>query len=110
MGRTRGASHDGAGPDVFGGASLRPEDENKQTLETPEVSEEAAGFSNVEADARSVFDEVWDKLSRTRGDPMVERRALFREFQRKLHPDKNLEDLEVATLAFQWLMDARAWY
>ncbi|CAE7726925.1 Acaa1a, partial [Symbiodinium microadriaticum] len=43
---------------------------------------------------------------RTRSSPLEERKKVFRDLQRQLHPDKNLHDQEAAKLAFQKLMES----
>eukprot|EP00439_Symbiodinium_sp_Y106_P016034 s8523_g2.t1 len=47
---------------------------------------------------------------RTRSSPLEERKKVFRDLQRQLHPDKNLHDQEAAKLAFQKLMESRDSY
>lgn len=50
------------------------------------------------------------QMQQTRGLPLPERKHIFRELQRQLHPDKNSEDAEMAKLAFQRLMEHRPAY
>jgi len=50
------------------------------------------------------------QLQQTQGKSLTERKRIFRELQRQLHPDKNTDEPEVAKLAFQRLMDHRAAY
>lgn len=50
------------------------------------------------------------ELAKTRNEPIEVRRRIFKELQRKLHPDKNLECAESAKLAFQKLMESRGSY
>lgn len=50
------------------------------------------------------------KLQDTRGHPLEDRKRIFRDLQRQLHPDKNVEHEEAAKLAFQELMQQRASY
>eukprot|EP00928_Gymnodinium_smaydae_P021690 TRINITY_DN18491_c0_g3_i1.p1 TRINITY_DN18491_c0_g3~~TRINITY_DN18491_c0_g3_i1.p1 ORF type:complete len:1054 (-),score=193.41 TRINITY_DN18491_c0_g3_i1:208-3369(-) len=73
-------------------------------------SEPTPKREDPEKKAESLLKGVQAQLNRTRGEPLEERRRLFRELQRQLHPDKNLENPEAAKLAFQTLMDSRADY
>lgn len=57
--------------------------------------------------ATELVAEVEAALQSSRGMSAAERRKVFRELQRKLHPDKNLDNVESATVAFQRLMDCR---
>jgi len=50
------------------------------------------------------------QLKETREEPLAERKRLFRELQRQLHPDKNMDRAAEAKLAFQELMQQRAAY
>lgn len=64
-------------------------------------------------DARRVnllIDEVERTLGRTRNMPAGERKKVFRELQRRFHPDKNAECAEISKLVFQRLMDSRRSY
>jgi len=53
---------------------------------------------------------MMQQLDQTRGQPLVERKRIFRELQRQLHPDKNVDCAEEAKMAFQELMQQRAFY
>jgi len=50
------------------------------------------------------------QLKETREEPLIERKRVFRELQRQLHPDKNVDCAEEAKLAFQELMQQRTAY
>lgn len=50
------------------------------------------------------------ELNQTRAEPLAERKRVFRELQRHLHPDKNVDCAEAAKMAFQELMLQRGWY
>jgi hypothetical protein len=50
------------------------------------------------------------ELSNTRGFPLDERQQVFRDLQRKFHPDKNPNAPEMAKIVFQRLMEARRSY
>merc|ERR1712232_302357 len=50
------------------------------------------------------------QLQQPQDKPLSERKRIFRELQRQLHPDKNVEEPEIAKLAFQRLMDHRLSY
>jgi len=50
------------------------------------------------------------QLEQTRGEPLEVRKGSFRAMQRKLHPDKNIDCVEAAKMAFQELMEHRAAY
>lgn len=60
--------------------------------------------------ADSLIAAMTQQLQETHGQPLEERKRLFRELQRQLHPDKNVECEEAAKLAFQELMQQRASY
>jgi DnaJ-class molecular chaperone len=47
------------------------------------------------------------KLDKARSLPLEERKRVFKDLQRQLHPDKNMEQAEAAKLAFQKLMEQR---
>jgi len=46
-------------------------------------------------------------LDGARSKPLEERKKLFKDLQRQLHPDKNIEQPEAAKQAFQKLMEQR---
>lgn len=50
------------------------------------------------------------QLDETRHQPPAERKRIFRELQRQLHPDKNVDAPEDAKLVFQELMELRQYY
>jgi hypothetical protein len=50
------------------------------------------------------------QLEETKGQPLAERKRVFRDLQRQLHPDKNIQSPEDAKLAFQELMLRRDVY
>lgn len=50
------------------------------------------------------------QLDETRMAPLTERKRVFRELQRQLHPDKNVDCEDDAKMAFQELMQLRAGY
>jgi hypothetical protein len=50
---------------------------------------------------------MMNQLDRARSKPADERKRIFKDLQRSLHPDKNLEQAEAAKLAFQKLMEQR---
>jgi len=47
-------------------------------------------------------------LEHARTQPLEERKKVFRDLQRQLHPDKNIDQADAAKLAFQRLMEQRA--
>lgn len=61
-------------------------------------------------DPLQLMPDILEQLESTRGEPLAVRRKIFRELQRQLHPDKNAECEEGAKLAFQTLMERRAFY
>jgi len=50
---------------------------------------------------------MMNQLDKARSKPLDERKRIFKDLQRNLHPDKNLEQPEAAKLAFQKLMEQR---
>jgi len=64
----------------------------------------------VELAAEDLIADIDDELDRSRGHPLQERRRIFRELQRRLHPDKNPTNQESSKFAFQYLMDSRQSY
>lgn len=58
----------------------------------------------------SLMDVLQTRLEQTRNDPFDVRQRIFRELQRELHPDKNLDRAEEAKTAFQQLMEQKASY
>eukprot|EP00933_Yihiella_yeosuensis_P033544 TRINITY_DN27224_c0_g1_i1.p1 TRINITY_DN27224_c0_g1~~TRINITY_DN27224_c0_g1_i1.p1 ORF type:complete len:962 (+),score=190.94 TRINITY_DN27224_c0_g1_i1:119-3004(+) len=64
----------------------------------------------AEKQANHLLENVVKQLDSTRSQPLDARKKVFRDLQRQLHPDKNLECQEAAKLAFQKLMDSRGSY
>jgi hypothetical protein len=60
--------------------------------------------------AESLSASTKKQLDQSRNKPLDERKHIFRELQRQLHPDKNPDCPEAAKLAFQHLMESRAEY
>jgi len=56
------------------------------------------------------IDVMDQELSATRSFPVEERQKIFRDLQRRYHPDKNLDSVETAKIVFQRLMDSRQSY
>ena len=51
-----------------------------------------------------------EEMTKTRHHTLEERKKVFKDLQRRFHPDKNLSEEVSATLAFQHLMDSRSTY
>ncbi|CAE7198361.1 unnamed protein product [Symbiodinium sp. CCMP2592] len=68
------------------------------------------GQKILEAQTERLLTEMKDTLAATHNEPMAVRRKVFRELQRKLHPDKNAHCREAAKIAFQQLMDQQSKY
>lgn len=47
------------------------------------------------------------ELERNAQEPLECRKKIFKELQRECHPDKNLQDPQVAKQVFQFLMEQR---
>lgn len=47
------------------------------------------------------------QLDHSRSKSLDERKKVFKDLQRQLHPDKNIEQAEAAKQAFQKLMEQR---
>jgi len=60
--------------------------------------------------AASLVAEMTRELDQTRLQPLMVRKRIFRDLQRQLHPDKNVDQEEAAKLAFQQLMERREAY
>jgi len=58
-------------------------------------------------ESRRLIANMEHRLGESRAAPWQVRKRLFRDLQRELHPDKNLDDPEAAKLAFQRLMELR---
>jgi len=61
--------------------------------------------------AQELVSNMMQKLDAAWGSPLEERKRVFRELQRDLHPDKNMEseeEAEAAKVAFQKLMERRS--
>ncbi|CAK0876770.1 unnamed protein product, partial [Prorocentrum cordatum] len=54
--------------------------------------------------------QAMEELDRTINEPLEARKKIFRELQRKLHPDKNPDQEDGAKFAFQKLMERRGVY
>lgn len=63
-----------------------------------------------EKKAGSMVADVLRELEQTRAQPLEARKKVFKDLQRRLHPDKNLHCPEAAKLAFQQLMENRSSY
>mmetsp|Transcript_149129 Transcript_149129/g.211938 ORF Transcript_149129/g.211938 Transcript_149129/m.211938 type:complete len:98 (+) Transcript_149129:1-294(+) len=68
------------------------------------------GKKIVEEQTERLLTEMKDTLAATHNEPVAVRRKVFRELQRKLHPDKNAHCREAAKIAFQQLMDQQSKY
>mmetsp|Transcript_104190 Transcript_104190/g.185084 ORF Transcript_104190/g.185084 Transcript_104190/m.185084 type:complete len:890 (-) Transcript_104190:64-2733(-) len=96
------------------GASSTPapsaEDKKRAANEEAERKEreKAAQAANQKAD--SLLNSVMKQLDDTKNSSQEERKKVFRELQRQLHPDKNLDNQEAANIAFQKLMERRGSY
>eukprot|EP00930_Biecheleria_cincta_P027000 TRINITY_DN18975_c0_g1_i1.p1 TRINITY_DN18975_c0_g1~~TRINITY_DN18975_c0_g1_i1.p1 ORF type:complete len:404 (-),score=69.71 TRINITY_DN18975_c0_g1_i1:17-1228(-) len=88
----------------WGNARVSPEPESGP------CAEEGAADPVVELAAEDLIADIDDELDRSRGQPLQERRRIFRELQRRLHPDKNPSNQESSKFAFQYLMDSRQSY
>mmetsp|Transcript_111341 Transcript_111341/g.347063 ORF Transcript_111341/g.347063 Transcript_111341/m.347063 type:complete len:101 (+) Transcript_111341:2-304(+) len=58
----------------------------------------------------SLADVMRARLEQTQNDPFDVRQRIFRELQRQMHPDKNLDREEEAKSAFQQLMEQKRAY
>lgn len=91
----------------WGNARVTPESESGPCGEEgADVQEDLV----VEHSSDDLIAEIEDELDRSRGQPLQERRRIFRELQRRLHPDKNPTNQESSKFAFQYLMDSRQSY
>jgi len=63
-----------------------------------------------EAQAAKFILDMEDLLSKSKDLPLVERQQIFRDLQRRLHPDKNAACAEAAKRAFQELMQRKRSY
>mmetsp|Transcript_108148 Transcript_108148/g.187756 ORF Transcript_108148/g.187756 Transcript_108148/m.187756 type:complete len:1043 (-) Transcript_108148:116-3244(-) len=73
---------------------------------TPQQQQKAAKKAEKKADALTVT--TMKTLEHARTQPLEERKKVFRDLQRQLHPDKNIDQADAAKLAFQRLMEQRA--
>eukprot|EP00929_Paragymnodinium_shiwhaense_P043032 TRINITY_DN22182_c0_g1_i2.p1 TRINITY_DN22182_c0_g1~~TRINITY_DN22182_c0_g1_i2.p1 ORF type:complete len:794 (-),score=196.51 TRINITY_DN22182_c0_g1_i2:177-2558(-) len=69
-----------------------------------------AADAQTASQATELVSDVLRQLEATRSKPLAERKKIFRDLQRQLHPDKNMEQAEAAKLAFQQLMEHRPAY
>eukprot|EP00930_Biecheleria_cincta_P085218 TRINITY_DN74626_c0_g1_i1.p1 TRINITY_DN74626_c0_g1~~TRINITY_DN74626_c0_g1_i1.p1 ORF type:complete len:475 (+),score=92.12 TRINITY_DN74626_c0_g1_i1:105-1529(+) len=87
-------------------AKVAPEWTSTPGDEEPDAAQEGARpIVNLLGD--NLLLEIDEELDRSRGLSQQERKRIFRELQRRIHPDKNLADQDAAKLAFQYLMDNR---
>jgi len=61
----------------------------------------------TEKKATSLSADMMKRLDHSRGKPIDERKKIFKDLQRELHPDKNIGQAEAAKTAFQKLMEQR---
>lgn len=66
-----------------------------------------AGREETSDQASVLIEDMLIQLNRSRTSPLETRRRIFRDLQRQLHPDKNINNAEVAKPAFQKLMESR---
>lgn len=57
--------------------------------------------------AAALIADTMAELDRNRGKPLEVRKRVFKELQRQLHPDKNIDNAEAANMAFVRLMESR---
>lgn len=100
---TRWAGFDGRGPGGSAATERTAQDAAEQRARE-KAQQEASKKAN------SLLDRVMKQLDSTRSSPLEERKKVFRDLQRQLHPDKNPDDQEAAKLAFQRLMESRDSY
>jgi len=84
----------------------------KQVGRTALTPEEVAAEQAAEISRRTtaLIEEVEQMLASTEGRPASERKKVFRDLQRRFHPDKNAETIEISKVVFQRLMDNRRSY
>lgn len=85
------------GTGFFGSSKVKP------LVEVPR-SERAARRT------QELIAQLEKEMAKTQHQSLEERKRVFKDLQRRFHPDKNLLEEESATLAFQHLMDSRASY
>jgi len=70
-------------------------------------SGQTAAEKKTQKKASSLTDDMMKQLDGARSKSVDERKKVFKDLQRQLHPDKNIEQAEAAKLAFQKLMEQR---
>jgi len=63
-----------------------------------------------ESRSQSLITDMEKQLEKSKNEPLENRKKIFKDLQRQLHPDKNMDQPETAKLAFQKLMEQRATY
>mmetsp|Transcript_56610 Transcript_56610/g.132832 ORF Transcript_56610/g.132832 Transcript_56610/m.132832 type:complete len:1004 (-) Transcript_56610:124-3135(-) len=63
-----------------------------------------------ESRSQSLITDMEKQLEKSKHEPLETRKRIFKDLQRQLHPDKNMDQPETAKLAFQKLMEQRATY
>lgn len=112
----RAAPNYGASPAKRPGAPVESNNSPKGSWTKPLTGSLFGFFSANKADPSLPSQEVTrvgkmlQQLDETRGEPLAERKRIFRDLQRELHPDKNVECEEEAKDAFQELMQQRQFY
>eukprot|EP00933_Yihiella_yeosuensis_P061818 TRINITY_DN64683_c0_g1_i1.p1 TRINITY_DN64683_c0_g1~~TRINITY_DN64683_c0_g1_i1.p1 ORF type:complete len:449 (-),score=61.12 TRINITY_DN64683_c0_g1_i1:93-1355(-) len=79
----------------------KPRDQDKQNPQAQTMQDSSPTL----VAAATLIDQLEELLQASAAQPFVERRRVFRDLQRRFHPDKNIEDPESAKLVFQHLMD-----
>lgn len=95
------------------GASPPSESKEDKARKAKENAERIAKERQQEAaekKATSLMDSVMKQIDGTRNAPLEERKKVFKDLQRQLHPDKNPQDQEAAKLPVQKLMENRNVY
>lgn len=67
----------------------------------------AAAEKATQKKAKTLSDDMMNRLDKNKSKPMDERKKLFKDLQRELHPDKNIDQAEAAKQAFQKLMEEK---
>ncbi|KAF4677523.1 hypothetical protein FOL47_000911 [Perkinsus chesapeaki] len=112
----------GGGVGFAKGAHLRAEDSKRpksapppisgsETIDKKKVKDEATDMSAMEERrAREIASELLKELESIADEDGGERKKAHKKMCFTWHPDKNPEDLSVATEVFQWLQRQKEWF
>lgn len=108
---TKGASVSSSRPKTGGpGEKQKPEPLPSKLPSVPSQVPGQVDDNNESEDFRRVKKDLYEQLDQTSKEDIAARKKNFKFMCLKWHPDKNVENVELATDIFQWVQSQRDWY